>query len=200
MTLFQQIHAVAAKANVWHSQMMFHGHIPPPVDFMALCQPAKCKKTTSTSPLPLPRLLPICDYNKKLPFPFQSGDSFKFDPTTYPDCSKCTRVKLMGDIIESARLAGFKLRRRGKESTRLNFKCAHNKLQDDITKREFDAGTYQQAGTKVTSQRSKSSRKPKSLSCTKTINAPRPSGKNLHKKKGSIQMLHPAKRRDVPLK
>ena len=179
---------------------MFYGHIPPPVDFMALAQPAKCMKTSLKSPPPIPRLVPICNYNKKLPFSFPNGDSFKFDSSTYPDASKETRIKLMGDIIESARLAGFKLRRRGKESTCLNFRCAHNKLQDDTTKRKFEDGTYQQAGTKVTTQRSKSSRKQKSVSSTKIIKAPRPSGKNLHKKKGSTQMLHPPRMKDVPLK
>ena len=85
-------------------------------------------------------------------FSFKNGDSFMFDPHTYPDCKSETVIRLKADIIESARKAGFRLRREGKARNRINFRCDHNKIITERTERVFKNNKHQQEGTKITQQ------------------------------------------------
>ena len=181
MSLFDKIHAIAANANIWRSQMLFAGHIPSN-ELLAspgLCQPvSKDQKIV----LPPPSLHSISDYNMKHFFSFKNGDSFMFDPRTYPDCKSETVIRLKADIIESARKAGFRLRREGKARNRINFRCDHNKIITETTERVFKNNKHQQEGTKITTARFLKPNVSSSSKSKKSSKVAR-SGKNIHAKK-----------------
>ena len=130
MSLFDQIHAVASNANKWRSKMLFKGHVPTFLSFsdQVLCPSAGVSKGLTTKALLPPTLHSICDYNTKMLVSFKNGDSFMFDPVEYPDAKSDTVNRLKSDVIESARLAGFELRRSGKARDRIYFRCYHNKI------------------------------------------------------------------------
>ena len=176
MSLFDQIHAVASNANNWRSKMLFKGHVPSFLSFsvQVLCPSAGVSKGLTTK-----ALHSICDYNIKMLVSFKNGDSFMFDPVEYPDAKSDTVNCLKSDVIESARLAGFKLRRSGKARDQIYFRCDHNKIICDKPERQFKPNKHQQDGTLVTSQRTKSN---KHAALNKSPKS-RPVGQNIHKRK-----------------
>ena len=161
--------------------MLFEGHVPGQ-DMLKLSP--VCSKAQAMDPklLPPPTLQPICDYNMKHFFSFKNGDSFMFDPRIYPDVKKGTVEKLKADIIESARNAGFKLRREGKARNRINFRCDHNKIIPPATERIFETNKHQQSGTKIATARSSNSKADAPSKTTGSSNLAC-TGKNKHKKK-----------------
>ena len=184
MSLFDKIHAVAANANIWKSQMLFHGHVPNMNIFNpeVLCQSSSSSKTSHLNSLSAPSLHQICNYNQKHLFCFKNGDSFMFDPHMYPNHSKDTVSRLKADLIESARLSGFKLRYEGKNKLRINFWCDHNKVISNDTIRKFKDNKFQKDGTRVTTARTTKTTKKNSANNRKS-SAPKPCGKNTHVKK-----------------
>ena len=181
MSLFDKIHAIAANANIWRSHMLFEGHIPAKelLSSPLLCAPVS---PTDRMNLPPPSLHPICDYNMKHFFSFKNGDSFMFDPRTYPDQKMETGLRLKTDIIESARQSGFRLRREGKARNRINFRCDHNKIILETSGRVFLNNKHQQEGTKVTTARRLKPKVTASAKFQKCSQLAR-SGKNKHSKK-----------------
>ncbi len=163
--------------------MLFEGHVAG----MDMLKPKQvCSKVSSAASsvvdrklLAPPGLHAICNYNMTNFFSFKNGASFMFDPRVYPDMEKGTVDRLKSDIIESARLAGFKLRRHGKSKDRIYFRCDHNKI---IQEREFDDDKHQQPGTKVTTARSVKSKSNVNPKRTCSSNLARV-GKNKHAKK-----------------
>ena len=181
MSLFDQIHAIASNANKWRSKMLFKGHVPSFLSFsdQALCPSVGVTKGLNTKALPPPTLHSICDYNTKMLVSFKNGDSFMFDPAEYPDAKASTVNRLKTDLIEAARLAGFKLRRSGKAPERVYFRCDHNKIICNIPERQFMPNKHQQEGTLVISQRNKSTKN----AALKKSPQSRPVGLNIHKRK-----------------